>query len=482
MYSSEELDDIVDNFLVDPSSPSVSETDGDHDKTEQTTDSSETAENRFVKVTDSMIDGYVQKQSNKRTLSKTYYDNRLLQKFLDAENETRPIQEIPPNQLCAVLCKFFISVRKSDGTNYEPNSLRAFMCSFDRKLRNLGYEWSLVHGNEFAKLRNVVKTKVRELKTFGKGNLPRTSKPITDEEIEILWQHNQFGNHTPNSIINTLWFNNTIHFGLRGSDEHRNMSWGDVKLCEDCTGLEYLEFVKRRPKTRPGENPGAMQAVKQKMSSYMSIPDRCPVNTFKLYASKRPTDYCNPEDPFYIASTHTNQNNLGPNGQWFKRQPIGINKLNGLMKTMVKAAGLPEDKKLSNRSARKHHEQKLGVNNSPPTQIMQITGHHNLQSVNNYNQINEVQHNQISQVLSSPSPITKLPRILPKPPSTHSPVQNAATKSQSVLNLQGRFHTLLAGANISGGTFNIHSHQVPSATSQLREATGDKPLKNSDSS
>ena len=54
--------------------------------------------------------------------------------------------------------------------------------------------------------------------------------------------------------MNTLWLNNTIHFGLRGIDEHRKLDWGDVSIKKDEQGSEYLEFNERDTKTRTGDD------------------------------------------------------------------------------------------------------------------------------------------------------------------------------------------------------------------------------------
>lgn len=73
---------------------------------------------------------------------------------------------------------------------------------------------------------------------------------------------------------------------------------------------------------------------------------------------------------------------------WFKNQPIGINTLSKLMPKMATAANLTgSGKRFTNHSARKTLVQKLSDENVPPTQIMQVTGHRNLQSVTNYSHL-----------------------------------------------------------------------------------------------
>ena len=46
------------------------------------------------------------------------------------------------------------------------------------------------------------------------------------------------------------------------------------------------------------------------------------------------------ESPFYLAVNNTLKAESLQTGEWFKAAPVGINKLNSLMKTMAKKAGI----------------------------------------------------------------------------------------------------------------------------------------------
>ncbi|KAK3093435.1 hypothetical protein FSP39_015689 [Pinctada imbricata] len=412
---------------------------------------------RFQNVDESEIDNFVHNQTNKNTLSKTMYDLKLLRNYLSSIGEQRSIEQIPVGELSQILCKFFLGIRKSDGSNYEPSSLRCFMSSFDRHLKRLDYGFSLVTSDEFRKVREVLQAKQRDLKKQGKGNKENKASAINDEEIEKLWESCQLGDKTPESIINTLWFYNTVHFGLRGSDEHRSMQWGDVKLNRDSSGVEFLEFTERQTKTRQGENPKDIREVKPKMFSNSENANRCPVEVYKTYAAKRPKDYCNAEDPFYVA-THTVQSSMKSNAQWFKRQPIGVNKLSSTMKRMTSIAGI--EKKLTNHSARKHLVQKLSENNVPANQIMQITGHRNIQSINNYSHINETQHKAISKILSTPSSSAGSAASSIYLAQQNNHIQNTAASttsstSSSCVTIHGGLNTLISG-NVYGGSITVN--------------------------
>ena len=59
-------------------------------------------------------------------------------------------------------------------------------------------------------------SKQRDLKRKGKGNKPNASAALSEEDIQVLYEKDLLGNSTAEALLNTVWFNNTIHVGLRG--------------------------------------------------------------------------------------------------------------------------------------------------------------------------------------------------------------------------------------------------------------------------
>ena len=103
---------------------------------------------RFVSVGCS-LDEFVQHQGNKNTLSKTQRDVSLLQKFLVSRNELRDIENIDAKDHDVLLVNFLLQVRKKDGQQYKPTSLRSFVSSFDHYLRKKDYSLTIMEGKEF---------------------------------------------------------------------------------------------------------------------------------------------------------------------------------------------------------------------------------------------------------------------------------------------------------------------------------------------
>ena len=104
------------------------------------------------------------------------------------------------------------------------------MASFERHLKKKSYSVSIINDLVFEKTRKVLQSKQKQLKKQGKGNKPKASVALTSEELKIFYEKGLLGMCSPEALLNTLWLNNTLHFGLRGCQEHRDMCWGDVKL------------------------------------------------------------------------------------------------------------------------------------------------------------------------------------------------------------------------------------------------------------
>ena len=113
---------------------------------------------------------------------------------------------------------------------------------------------------QFEQTRRALQSKQRDLKRKGKSNKPNASAAISEEDIQVLYEKDLLGSSTGEALLNTVWFNNTIHFGLQGCKEHREMCWGGVKLCQTSTGQEHLEFNERETKTHSGNDPWNVRA------------------------------------------------------------------------------------------------------------------------------------------------------------------------------------------------------------------------------
>ena len=209
--------------------------------------------------------------------------------------------------------------RKTITRDYEPCFVRSLMASFERYLKKKNYGFSIMKDSEFEQARKALQSKQKDLKQKGKGKKPNASVALTEEEIKLLYDKGLLGTSTPEALLNTVWFNNAIHFGLRGCKEHRDMCWGDVQLRQTTNGEEFLEYSERQTKTRTGENPRDVRQIKPKM---FSVPgsEKDPVAAYKLCVKEMPTEMNDNDASFYLAvNNFTKKESSNP---WFKKSPL----------------------------------------------------------------------------------------------------------------------------------------------------------------
>ena len=91
---------------------------------------------RFADL-DISVDEFIEQQGNENTKRKTEQHLSLLNKFHSSKNEKRSIEDIPSPELNLYLSEFIIKVRTKRDEDYEPNSLRGMIASFERHLKKI---------------------------------------------------------------------------------------------------------------------------------------------------------------------------------------------------------------------------------------------------------------------------------------------------------------------------------------------------------
>ena len=82
---------------------------------------------------------------------------------------------------------------------------------------------------------------------------------------------------------------------------------------------------------------------------------------------------------------------------WYATTPVGVNTINNYMKSMANAAGLDgTGKRLTNHSVRKTTVRKLQKQGIPNSDIAAITGHCSVQNLQQYVEMEQENHAQIS--------------------------------------------------------------------------------------
>ena len=146
----------------------------------------------------------------------------------------RELHTWDPADLDKHLSKFFVVVRVKDDSEYKPFYLPGIMGFVERYFERHKYSTSIIRDIAFSVTTAALICKQKHLKKKGKGNRPIAANFITDTDIDRVYARGQLGAHCLPFLLNTLLFNNTLHFGMRRETEgYRALCYGDLKLGYD---------------------------------------------------------------------------------------------------------------------------------------------------------------------------------------------------------------------------------------------------------
>ena len=158
--------------------------------------------------------------------------------------------------------------------------------------------------------------------------------------------------------------------------------------------MEYVEFIENPTKTRQSGLSAKPRSFLPKM--FATGDGRCPVAIFKEFLWRCPPELRIP-GPLYLSCVSN------PSSQvWYKRQPMGENKINGMMKSVIAGTSLEDSSKtFSNHSARKTVVKKLKTAGLERSSIVKVMGHRNEKSLDDYDEGDESEQRQLSHTISN---------------------------------------------------------------------------------
>ena len=162
------------------------------------------------------------------------------------------IEAKAPEELDKVLSKFYAEVKKKDGDDYAPESLKITLSAIGRYLKEKNYPLSIVRSSEFHSSQEILNAKAISLRQQGKGKRPNKAQPITPEEESALWEKGQLGDFNGKVLTNVNFKNLTEQLGFRGRQEHYDAYVEDVIIRQREDGTEVVEFREGPTKIRSG--------------------------------------------------------------------------------------------------------------------------------------------------------------------------------------------------------------------------------------
>ena len=194
---------------------------------------------------------------------------------------------------------------------------------FFRYLKGKNYPGSIATHDAFRSSRQVLEGKARIARMDGKGNVPNRARSLNGAEENIIWESGQLGCNSSRSLIQTVWWNNCLHFGMRGREEHHSLKMEQFRLEIDENGRRYISYTEGLSKTRNKGLNFKPRLISPKM--YENKTERCPLAFFLLFKYKRPVELRN-MGPFYLTVIDTPLTDV-----WYKNQAIGVNTINTML-------------------------------------------------------------------------------------------------------------------------------------------------------
>lgn len=349
----------------------------------------------------------------KKTQQDTDYCVRLWNQWKRYRNGTTTNEKVP-EELTAMekeavqywLSRFILEVRKKDGSEYPANSLHHICCGLMRHLRQNGQpEIDFFRDPTFSNFRATLDSEMKRIQSKGIGSKKRQAEPLTEEEEELLWKSGQLGHHSPQALVDTMFFMCGIYIALRSGQEHGNLRFqpSQIELIEQPGHRAFLRYTEDISKN----NPGGLKGRKNKPKVVIQHenerePNRCFVRLYKLYQSKCPPN--RPKHAFYLQPLKKPTADC-----WYSSCPIGHCTLSGTVAKMCKAADIPGFK--TNHSLRATTATRLYQAGVDEQLIMERTGHHSIDGVRNYKRTNAEQQENLSDILS----LSKRPALVPAP-------------------------------------------------------------------
>ena len=311
--------------------------------------------------------------------------------FVDCDLDDDTVLSV--SSLCHAIPRFISEVKKLDGSDFLPRTLKDIVLGIQFYLEMHGFSWKLIDHDNFKPIRFTLDNLMKARTQQGLGNVVRQAQVISFDEEELMWQMGILGYETLKQLVETLLYLLGISCALRAGKEHRSLrSIGfnsQFSYWMDANGNPMLQY---REDIGLKTNKGGLchSKVTLKIVPFYSSANRsrCVIELFFFYHSKLPVN----RNALYLRPLA----NAKPGGVWFADRAIGINTLQKTVKDMCSRAGLTGF--YSNHSLRATSATRMYNADVQEQVIQEVTGHRSL-AVRSYKKTSVAQKRHASDVL-----------------------------------------------------------------------------------
>ena len=411
----QDIETFVDNLQSDINQPN---TDPDFlnldstqpDKQSDSMGKSDSNNSRFgTEITEEEIKNRIEQGIPPNTRKLTKWAFNLFNAWRNVRNENICGNSIPELNEFDVDCtnkwlgQFFMEVRKQNGELYPAKTLYLLASGILRKFREFGctdMNFLSDSDDRFLRVRKCLDSQMKWVTQQGIGSEIKQAAPVTASHEDKMWSTGVFGYDSAKQLQNAVFFYNCKLFGMRAKDEHYPLETSQITVGVDDNG-SYIHYVGRTNKTfQVGLK--HMKVDHKNIKRYTN--DESERNIIRLYQT-------------YISSLETPgifyRRPLKGNSLKFGKQRLGINKLESMIKTICKDAGISGN--FTNQSGKRTCATTLYQAGVDEQSIMMRTGHRSVQGVRKYKWPSNNQLKEVSNILDPPKS-SKLEDVKESPP------------------------------------------------------------------
>jgi len=255
-------------------------------------------------------------QLNSNTKKQTQQNVNQFKQFLEEQNLSPKIEEMPVRYLAQYLRFWYSQLKKKDNGLYSPSSLICIRASIQRYLSSseVGRRVNIVNGEDFKEANNMLKCKIgQHLKANGSSS--NSSVSINGEDLKKLGHY--FNRSDATRLQEEVFFNFLYHFGYRGREWIRDIKVSSIRIHQDQNNVEFVEIMKPKAEKNVKASLSRRNYESNKNVGMYELPDKskCPVHALKIYLEKLPGDNLFPKpskdswySPNQVQGKHTLHN------------------------------------------------------------------------------------------------------------------------------------------------------------------------------
>ncbi|XP_063770787.1 uncharacterized protein KIAA1958 homolog isoform X2 [Pseudophryne corroboree] len=246
--------------------------------------------------------------------------------------------KVPAVKLNELLEDFYVTVKKTDGSDFLATSLHAIRRGLDRILKNAGAGFSIT-SSVFNSSSQKLKEKLRLLNKAGmSGSRSRNIVYFTLADEEEMWRIGCLGDDGPVPLLSSVVKYNSQFLNMRTLQEHADLMYGDIELLKDANNQPFFartDSVKRDKQANINK-----MCYGQIYHEHSNGHRRCPYCLlYKYMYNHRPPSQMEVNSPFYLTAR---KEVSGMETVWYEEQRMGLRSLRGVVPKLAKRVKLDQ--------------------------------------------------------------------------------------------------------------------------------------------